>query len=129
MGWRRGRKSEGRQRLRRNRTGREEGMLRRTMLAVLSSIGLAAATPPVIAADVTAQRLMNANGEPQNWLMVHHDYGSSRHSPLKEINRDTVRRLQLKYTVSIGGRSTGGVMRGKEESTPLVDDGYMYVTD
>jgi alcohol dehydrogenase (cytochrome c) len=98
------------------------------MLAVLSSIGLAAATP-VMAADVTAQRLMNANGEPQNWLMVHHDYDSSRHSTLKEINRDTVRKLELKYTVSIGGRSTGGVMRGKEESTPLVDDGYMYVTD
>jgi alcohol dehydrogenase (cytochrome c) len=97
------------------------------MLAVL--IGLAAAAPPVMAADVTAQRLMNANGEPQNWLMIHHDYDSSRHSPLKEINRDTIGKLELKYTFSIGGHTTGGILPGKEESTPLVDDGYMYATD
>src|SRR5260370_4508219 len=72
---------------------------------------------------------MNESSEPQNWLMIHHDYDNSRHSSLKEINRDNVKNLQLKYTFSIGGRSTGGTMRGKEESTPLVDDGYMYVTD
>jgi hypothetical protein len=28
-----------------------------------------------------------------------------------------------------GGRSTGGTLRGKEKATPLVDDGFMYVTD
>ena len=99
----------------------------RTALAALASIGLIAA--PALAADVTPQRLMNASAEPQNWLMIHHDYDNSRHSALKQINRDTVRNLQLKYTFSIGGRSTGGTMRGKEESTPLVDDGFMYVTD
>src|SRR5260370_1334269 len=104
-------------------------MLRNTTrAAAMWSIGLAAIAP-AIAADVTPQRLVNASGEPQNWLMIHHDYDNSRHSALKEINRDTVKNLELKYTFSIGGRSTGGVMRGKEESTPLVDDGYMYVTD
>jgi alcohol dehydrogenase (cytochrome c) len=101
----------------------------RTLLAAVSSISVAAISIPVVAADVTPQRLMNAASEPQNWLMIHHDYDNSRHSSLKEINRDTITNLQLKYTFSIGGRSTGGTMRGKEESTPLVDDGYMYVTD
>src|SRR6266849_4644105 len=104
-------------------------MPRTRMLAALSALGLAAAAMPASAADVTPQRLMNASSEPQNWLMIHHDYDNSRHSSLKEINRDTVKSLQLKYTFSIGGRSTGGTMRGKEESTPLVDDGFMYVTD
>jgi alcohol dehydrogenase (cytochrome c) len=104
-------------------------MPRKTELAALSSIGLVAIAAPVIAADVTSQRLVNAKDEPQNWLMIHHDYDNSRHSSLKELNRDTVKNFQLKYTFSIGGRSTGGIMRGKEESTPLVDDGYMYVTD
>jgi alcohol dehydrogenase (cytochrome c) len=84
---------------------------------------------PALAADVTAQRLLNTADEPQNWLTVHHDYNNSRHSPLKDVNRDNVKDLKLKYIFSIGGRSTGGTLRGKEESTPLVDDGFMYVSD
>ena len=84
---------------------------------------------PALAADVTAQRLLNTADEPQNWLTVHHDYNNSRHSPLKEVNRDNVKDLKLKFIFSIGGRSTGGTLRGKEESTPLVDDGFMYVSD
>jgi alcohol dehydrogenase (cytochrome c) len=84
---------------------------------------------PAAAADVSADRLLNAPSDPQNWLMVHRDYNNSRHSPLKEINRDTVKDLKLKFLLSIGGTSTGGTMRGKEEGTPLVDDGFMYVVD
>jgi alcohol dehydrogenase (cytochrome c) len=92
-------------------------------------IAAAVAATPVLAADVTSQRLQNPAAEPQNWLMVHHDYNNSRHASLSQINRDTVKNLQLKFMFSIGGRSTGGTLRGKEESTPLVDDGFMYVTD
>ena len=106
----------------------------RTMLAVLSSIALVTGALPVIAsqalaADVTPERLTNTAAEPQNWLMIHRDYDNSRHSPLNQINRDTIKNLELKYTFSIGGRTTGGTLRGKEEFTPLVDDGFMYVTD
>jgi alcohol dehydrogenase (cytochrome c) len=86
-------------------------------------------TMPALAADVTAQRLLNTADEPQNWLIVHHDYNNSRHSALKDVNREDVKDLKLKFIFSIGGRSTGGTLRGKEESTPLVDDGFMYVSD
>jgi glucose dehydrogenase len=79
-------------------------MSRTAMLA----IALAAAAAPGLAADVTSQRLQNPAAEPQNWLMIHHDYDNSRHSQLKDINRDTVKNLQLKFMFSIGGRSTGG---------------------
>src|SRR5260370_20680420 len=103
-------------------------MLRNTTLAALWSIGLAAIAP-AIAADVTPQRLVNARSEPQNWLMIHRDYDNSRHSSLTEINRDTVKNLELKYTFSIGGRPTGGVLRGKEETTPPLQDRHMYLTD
>jgi len=96
------------------------------LVAVCSTAPLA---PPAAAADVSAERLLNAPSDPQNWLMVHRDYNNSRHSPLKEINRDTVKDLKLKFLLSIGGTSTGGTMRGKEEGTPLVDDGFMYVVD
>src|ERR1043166_912532 len=101
-------------------------MLKRTALTALACL---AAGTTAIAADVTPERLLNATGEPQNWLSVHRDYNNSRHSPLKDINRDNVKDLKLKFLVSIGGRATGGTLRGKEEATPLVDDGFMYVSD
>src|SRR6266568_8538046 len=114
--------------LRQKPIGRED-MSRKGLLAALASIAFAGVAVPASAADVTQERLQNAANEPQNWLMVHHDYDNSRHSPLKEINRDTVKDLKLKFLLSIGGTSTGGTMRGKEEGTPLVDDGFMYVVD
>src|SRR5215472_9323985 len=95
----------------------------------LASIAVAAMAAPALCADVTPERLVNTAAEPQNWLSVHHDYNNSRHSLLKDINRDNVKDLQLKFIFSIGGRSTGGTLPGKEESTPLVDDGFMYVSD
>src|SRR5579859_3727102 len=102
-------------------------MPRRLSLAALPLV--VAAALPAAAADVTFERLRNAASDPQNWLMTHHDYDNSRHSVLKDINRDNVNGLELKFAFSIGGRATGGTMRGKEESTPLVEDGFMYVTD
>jgi alcohol dehydrogenase (cytochrome c) len=95
----------------------------------VAAMGLTTLAMPALAADVTPERLLNTAAEPQNWLTVHHDYNNSRHSLLKDINRDNVKDLKLKYIFSIGGRSTGGTLRGKEESTPLVDDGFMYVSD
>jgi alcohol dehydrogenase (cytochrome c) len=95
----------------------------------LASLGLAAIAVPAFAADVTYERLLNAPNEPENWLMVHRDYNNSRHSPLTQINATNAKDLKPKFIVSIGGRSTGGTLRGKEESTPLVDDGFMYVAD
>src|SRR6266852_1874299 len=65
-----------------SKTWRED-MPRKTTLAALWSIGLAATATPAIAADVTPQRLVNARSEPQNWLMIHHDYDNSRHSSLR----------------------------------------------
>src|SRR5262245_55024092 len=97
------------------------------LVAASSIAALVALASPAAAADVSAERLLNAPNDPQNWLMVHRDYNNSRHSPLREINRDTIKDLKLKFLLSIGGTGTGGIMRGKEESTPLIDDGFMYV--
>jgi len=95
----------------------------------LAGLALAPVALPALAADVTPQRLSNTAAEPQNWLMVHHDYNNSRHSLLADVNRGNVKDLKLKFIFSIGGRATGGTLPGKEESTPLVDDGFMYVSD
>ena len=101
----------------------------KSLLTALWSIALAGLASQAIAADVTQQRLENAASEPQDWLMVHRDYGNSRHSPLDQVNRGNAKDLKPKFIVSIGGTATGGALRGKEESTPLVDDGFMYVAD
>src|SRR5947209_10550175 len=108
---------------------RRNAMSRRGMLAALSSICLAAAVLPAFGADTTSEQLVNAPKNPQNWLTVHRDYDNSRHSPLDEVNRGNIKDLKLKFMVSIGGRATGGTQRGKEEGTPLVEDGFLYVAD
>jgi alcohol dehydrogenase (cytochrome c) len=112
-------------------TWRQSGrkIVSRTSKPCLAALALAAMALPALAADVTPERLVNTAAEPQNWLMVHHDYNNSRHSLLTQVNRDTVKDLKLKFIFSIGGRATGGTLPGKEESTPLVDDGFMYVSD
>src|SRR5215831_15560987 len=58
---------------------------------------------PAFAADVTPDRLANADKEPQNWLMNHRTYDGQRFSPLARINRDNVKNLKLAYAVPLGG--------------------------
>jgi alcohol dehydrogenase (cytochrome c) len=89
--------------------------------ALLGSVVLAVS--PALAADVTPQRL--ANPEPQNWLMNHRTYDGQRFSPLERINKANVKGLKLAYAVPLGG-SAGNEFTN---ATPLVEDGFMYVTD
>ncbi len=105
------------------------GLSRSAQLVASAAIGLVAMAWPAFAADTTSERLRDTAKEPQNWLTVHHDYNNSRHSPLAEINRNNIKNLRPKFMFSIGGRATGGTLPGKEESTPLVEDGFMYVSD
>src|SRR5689334_7903439 len=46
---------------------------------------------PAGAADVTAERLLNADKEPQNWLSHHRTYDGQRFSPLDQINRTSIK--------------------------------------
>ena len=67
---------------------------------------------PTFAAEVTPERLANADKEPQNWLMNHRTYDAQRFSPLDKINKDNVKNLKLAYAVAIGGTSTNENLRG-----------------
>jgi alcohol dehydrogenase (cytochrome c) len=80
---------------------------------------------PAAAADVTPERLLNADREPQNWLMNHRTYDGQRYSPLARISRDNVKNLKLAYAVPLGG----GAGNEFTNATPLVEDGFLYVTD
>jgi alcohol dehydrogenase (cytochrome c) len=92
--------------------------------AVIGSLALPIATP-ANAAEVTFDRLVNADREPQNWLMNHRTYDAQRYSPLARINRSNVKSLRLAYAVALGGTSVGENL----ESTPLAEDGFLYVVD
>src|ERR1700753_3013232 len=72
-------------------------------------------------AQVTYERLLHADKEPQNWLTYSGSYASHRYSLLTQINRDNVKGLQLKWVYHPTGQETA-----KMENTPLVVDGVMY---
>ena len=83
-----------------------------------------------LAADMTMERALNPQREPQNWILHHGNYQGHRFSALKEINADTVKNLRLAYTVALGGFQSGGRYAfGDLEATPIVEDGMMYVPD
>src|SRR3984885_1841466 len=83
------------------------------------------AAAPVLAADVTPERLLNPDKEPQNWLMNHRTYDGQRFSPLDKINKANVKGLKIAYAVPLAGT------KGNEfiEATPLAEDGFLYITD
>ena len=78
---------------------------------------------PALAADVTPERLLNADKEPQNWLMNHRTYDGQRYSPLARMSRDNIKNLKLAYAVALGG----GAGNEFTNATPLAEDGFLYV--
>ncbi|HBG50381.1 MAG TPA: PQQ-dependent dehydrogenase, methanol/ethanol family, partial [Gammaproteobacteria bacterium] len=70
---------------------------------------------------LAAERLVNAEEEPGNWMLHGRTYGEDRYSPLKQINDQTVANLGLAWAWETGTN------RGLE-ATPIVVDGVMYVT-
>src|ERR1700757_1816824 len=94
----------------------------------LSTVLLAATmftSASALAAEVTSERLLNADKEPQNWLMNHRTYDGQRFSPLARINKENVKGLKLAYAVPLGG----GAGNEWVQATPLAEDGFLYITD
>jgi alcohol dehydrogenase (cytochrome c) len=82
------------------------------------------------AAEVTYERILNADSDPANWLTVNQNYSSHRHSGATQITKENVGQLRLAYAVALGGLVKqsmfgGGTLQG----TPLVVDGFLYATD
>ena len=92
--------------------------------AFLAGTMLASPTPAA-AAEVTPDRLVNADREPQNWLMNHRTYNGQRFSPLDLVNKGNVKGLHLAFAVALGG----GAGNEYTVATPLAEDGFLYTTD
>jgi alcohol dehydrogenase (cytochrome c) len=70
-------------------------------------------------AQVSFDRILKANQEPQNWLTYSGTTMSQRHSPLTQITPENVKNLELQWVYQ--ARSLE-----KYEATALVVDGIMY---
>ena len=78
---------------------------------------------------VNEDRLINAQNEPQNWLLMNGDYGSMRYSKLTQINRDNVSDLRMVWALALGGMQDVGQNGPEAELNPLIDNGFMYTSD
>src|SRR5436190_19454029 len=76
---------------------------------------------PILRAQVSNERLLRAADEPRNWMMYSGTYASQRYSTLSQINPSNVKNLEQKWIFQAESME-------KFETTPLVVDGIMYIT-
>ena len=92
----------------------------RTLLSLCVLGGLLASAE--LDAQVTYDRILAADDEPENWLTYNGNYSSQRHSGLEQITRDNVDDLEMKWMLQ---NQTFGAW----QSNPIVVDGIMYITE
>lgn len=73
-------------------------------------------------AQVTHERILNAANEPGNWLTYSGNYAGHRFSTLDQINDGNVGNLKPAWSYQVGSLQ-------KFETTPLVVDGIMYISE
>jgi alcohol dehydrogenase (cytochrome c) len=83
---------------------------------------LIASVSASLPAQITWDRLLHADREPQNWLTYSGGMNSQRYSLLDQITPANAKNLELKWVFQ--ARSLE-----KFETTPLVIDGIMYFTE
>jgi glucose dehydrogenase len=88
-------------------------MLRATLFVIVSACALNA--------QVTFDRILRAGKEPQNWLTYSGNTSSQRYSLLNQITPANVATMKLQWAFQ--ARSIE-----RFETTPLVVDGTMYLT-
>jgi len=75
----------------------------------------------IAAANVSDERLLNAENEPGQWLMNGGTYEERHYSPLDEINRDNIDQLNLAWFADYD-------VNLSQQGTPLYVDGVIYVS-
>jgi quinohemoprotein ethanol dehydrogenase len=90
-----------------------------TTLALTACRGPSAPEAPAARTPVTAERLLNADKEPGQWMMDGRNYTAQRFSPLDQINEQNVSQLGIAWYHDLD------TFRGVE-ATPLAIDGVIY---
>jgi alcohol dehydrogenase (cytochrome c) len=76
---------------------------------------------PILHAQITYDLLLHASDHPENWLTYSGSYASQRYSQLKQVTPINVKNLEQKWVFQADSLE-------KFETTPLVVDGIMYLT-
>jgi PQQ-dependent dehydrogenase (methanol/ethanol family) len=97
-------------------------MMRTAFLVTSITVGIIA--PATLAQvqnfkPVTDEMLLNPS--PDDWLMYSRTYDAQRFSPLKQINKQSVKQLRLAWSRGMGS--------GQTETIPTVYHGVMYVVN
>lgn len=97
--------------------------MRHAIFNALQFCALLAVVPLASAASgaVDAQRLINADQEPGNWMTTGRTYGEQRFSPLTQVNDKNVDQLGLAWQFKYD-------LDRVVEATPVVVDGVLYTT-
>jgi len=74
-----------------------------------------------LAAQAAPEHLVRAADQPRNWLTYSGTYSGQRYSTLAQIDRTNVKNLEVKWLLQ-------NQVAGPWESSPLVVDGIMYLT-
>jgi glucose dehydrogenase len=75
-----------------------------------------------LAQNVTYDEILHSASHPEDWLTYGGNYASQRFSELKQINKTNVDSLKLRWVYQLR-------RQGIFESSPIVVDGMMYVTE
>ncbi len=88
----------------------------------ISAVAFLGFASQAMAADVTWDRLLNAQNDDANWMMYHKDFTGHHHSGLKQINTRNVKNLKLAWQ-----HNPAATKRGIQ-GFPLAVDGMVYYT-
>jgi quinohemoprotein ethanol dehydrogenase len=91
------------------------------LLAAFAASLQAAGDSPLQAGNITRERLLAADGEPESWLTGGRDWRQSYYSPLTDINAENISELGYAWGYDLDFSST-------LEATPIVVDGVMYTS-
>ena len=75
-----------------------------------------------VEAQISYERIRQAEDEPESWLTYNGSYMSQRYSRLAQINQDNIGDLELRWLLQ-------NQVFGAWQSTPIVADGVMYLTE
>jgi len=99
------------------------GPLSQIVLAASLSSVMASSANAIAFGPVTDKDILRDQSTPEDVVSYGMGPKGQRFSPLKKINKKTVKNMQVAWAFSFGGEKQRG-----QESQPLVKDGVMYVT-
>ena len=86
--------------------------------AILAGLGMVTAA---VAGNVTTERLIQSEKEPENWLNHHGNLEAQRFSGLAQINKSNVKQLKVAFTFAMEPPAGSGKGRTRSSRSNRTD--------